>query len=613
MRVSLKRCRRADTGVAKPVHDPCNASGPAVHDSTDLPTSEVHDPSFSAPIPAPAPSPWDTATDAQRDTARRRLRIVVRAEEFYAGGAPRVRADAMAAAEAGVSASAVASWRRRVGGLERGGRVQALLDAPGRGRRSGTEDEAVRGLVAALVLGEGRHLTAAHAQRVLVARYGSAPSVRTVARWIERYRQEQARTISVVEHPDRHRSRRMPAGGDKAAGVEGLNALWELDSTPADVMCAVPGSRTPRRYAVVAGIDVWSRRARVLVVPTSRATAIAALMRRCLVAWGVPEAARTDEGKDYTSVHLRRVLADLEIRHDACPPYTPEGKPFVERFIGTLSRDLFAHLPGFTGHDVAQAQALRSRKSFARRRGEQDAETFAVSLTAEELQSRCDAWCESVYGRRPHEGLGGETPFSRAASWSGEVRRIREERALDALLAAPAGDGWRVVQKKGIAVEGGVHIAAELGPLVGERVQVRQDPADLGRIHVYRANGAFVCVACDPVRTGIDRAGVAAEMKALAKRADGEGRRYARELKREHRPEAVMDEVLAWAVGESERVVALPRSGTAHETPALREAAKAGVGERLEREKDRAAAAGRRGGHGRALKAAAKLYLQQED
>ena len=102
-----------------------------------------------------------------------------------------------------------------------------------------------------------------------------------------------------------------------------------------------------------------------LVVPTSRATAIAALLRHCILEWGVPEAVRTDEGKDYTSRHVLGVLADLEIEHRPCPPYTPEAKPFVERFLGTLTRDLFASLPGFPDmtwprrRRAARARALR--------------------------------------------------------------------------------------------------------------------------------------------------------------------------------------------------------------------------------------------------------------
>ena len=54
-----------------------------------------------------------------------------------------------------------------------------------------------------------------------------------------------------------------------------------------------------------------------------------------------------------------------------------------------------------------------------------------------------------------HDGLGGASPFERAASWQGEVRWIHDERALDALLAAPAGDKGRTITKKGIRLQPG--------------------------------------------------------------------------------------------------------------------------------------------------------------
>ena len=140
---------------------------------------------------------------------------------------------------------------------------------------------------------------------------------------------------------------------------------------------------------------------------------------------------------------------------------------------------------------------------------------------------------------------------------------------------APAGDGWRTVGKGGIRLDNVDYIAGPLGALVGERVCVRQDPADLDRIFVYLADGTFVCVAEDPARTGANRATVAQAMKRSASTRDREARARARDLAKRHRPERAMDDVLAKAAAEAERVVALPRKAHAHETPALREAARA--------------------------------------
>ena len=329
----------------------------------------------------------------------------------------------------------------------------------------------------------GEHLTARHAHRTLVARFGRAPALPTVRRFLTRYRREHARDLSAVANPDRHRSHRRPAGGDAAAHVERLNQLWELDSTPADVICA-----DGRRHAIVAALDVWPRRARVLVVPTSRATAIAALLRRCILEWGVPETVRTDEGRDYTSRHLLGVLADLEIAHDPCPPYSPERKPFVERFLGTMARDLFAFLPGFIGHDVAQAQALRARKSFADRRGEDAAETFGCSLSAEALQARCDTWCDAVYGREPHARP--RRAFAlRARHIVGGARARGPRRARAGRIARGARRGAAGARSARAASASITSITsrARLAHWWASACPYARTPADLDRILVYLA------------------------------------------------------------------------------------------------------------------------------
>ena len=463
----------------------------------------------------------------------------------------------------------------------------------------------LRETLEALIFGLGDHLTAVHAHRTLLARHGRTPKVQTVRAWLRRWRRENARDLLAVTNPDCDRSRHRPAGGDAAATVLRLNQLWELDSTPADVICA-----DGRRYAIVAAINIWSRQARVLVVPTSRATAIAALLRRCIMEWGVPEAVRTDEGNDYTSRHVLGVLADLEIEHRPCPPYTPEAKPFVERFLGTLTGDLFATLPGFSGHDVAQAQALRSRKSFAARRGEDDAVIYGAALTAEALQERCDVWCDAVYGRRPHSGLGGASPFARRASWTGPVRRVHDERALDALLAEPAGGCWRTVRKAGVRLDNADYIAGELGLLVGERVGIRRDAADPDRIFVYREDGTFICVAEDPGRTGADRAAIAACMTANYKASRKAARKRARDLVKRQRPGDTMDQVLARAGIEAGRVVALPHYGKGLQTPALTQAGRAA---KAADKADKAAASPKSSVTSASLAAAGALFLKHEE
>ena len=82
-------------------------------------------------------------------------------------------------------------------------------------------------------------------------------------------------------------------------------------------------------------------------------------------------------------------------------------------------------------------------------------------------------------------------------------------------------------------------------------------------------------MAQDPARTGTDRIATATAMKRAYNDRSREARAHARDLAKRHKPERAMADVLDKAVGDAGRVVALPRKGEEHETPALREAARA--------------------------------------
>ena len=81
------------------------------------------------------PGPWLQATDHQRARAAKRLRAVERFDELVLAGLARRRAEFVASREANVSRSALAGWRKRARGQVGPGRLAALLDAPGRGRK----------------------------------------------------------------------------------------------------------------------------------------------------------------------------------------------------------------------------------------------------------------------------------------------------------------------------------------------------------------------------------------------------------------------------------------------------------------------------------------------
>ena len=546
------------------------------------------------------------ASEPRQARAEARVRALARVAELASTGVSMAQAEAVAARETGFSVSSLRRWRRRSDAS--GGGMAALMDAPGRGRPPSIRDPEMVRVLEAHLTSYGRRVGAAYLRRVLVSRFGhGAPTERTLSRWIAQWREAHRRQSMMVGNPDEARSRLMPALGDGSAGAPGLNAVWELDSTTADVMCT-----DGRRPVLIGCIDVWSRRAALLVAPTSRADAVCALLRRCIIEWGVPAAVKTDNGSDYTSRQLVRALADLGIAHRLCLPYHPHQKPHVERFFGTVSTACLAHLPGYVGRSPSEAKALRDRLGRSGRRGKSDAEIYGAELDRAGLQGLLDRWCRDLYGWRPHSGLDGEAPNVRAAGWTGERRTVTDERALDLLLTAPGGAVDRTVQKDGVHVDGGIYIAPELGTLVGMCVSVRRDLTDLGVVHVF-GEGGYVCQADDRTRAGVDRAEVAARAGARWRREGSAARGRARDLQAAARPERdFRRHVLEPAERRAGKVAMLPRAAAEHETPALAAASEAAAAKDREeaRQRGRQKKASGERPRDRTLAAAAKLYLR---
>ena len=532
--------------------------------------------------------------------AAARLAVLAAAGAFIAGGGYGVRAGKEAFCRAygagevpvepwvreivpGVSPRTLDNWRNHVDGKS----YDALADRRGRHRRgTGAIDRtpALRDYIVG-TLAQIPHANAAQIH-MLVENWldgtdEDVPSVHVIRRFVRQWKEDNEAVFLAHRDPDAFRSKFGAAFGSASAGVTGPNQVWELDSTRYDGLCAEVLCPNGRRYAIVGCIDVWSRRTKFLVAPTSCATAILLLLRVCILDWGVPALVKTDNGSDYKSKAFVRGLVSLGIGQRLCPPYTPEGKPHVERVIGTMLHQLAEIMPGFIGHNVAQRKEIENRRSFAERMEKKRPQLrpIEIALTAEELQARLDLWCDTVYGRRPHGGLKGVSPFEKAATWRGPVSRIADERALDVLLAeAPGGDGMRRVTKRGVKVGGDHFIAPELVAYAGARVQVRLDPADMGQVLVYAAegDGRFVCVARNAELLGADRAAVAVQAKRLQRQIVAEGKReLSRAARAAYRDGDVAKRLLGNAAEAAEVVVAIPAPAVAHATPALDAAADA--------------------------------------
>lgn len=467
----------------------------------------------------------------------------------------------------------IARWRAEV----RDGNTAGLaFDRSAARRGTGLLDRANGGEVRTFLLAmiaKQPQLTAHHLRALAADRYAAEgisidgerhtlPPIRTFQRALKIWRDEYRNELASIRDPDGFKSKiRFSARVGNPASR--LNEVWQIDASPADMLC-VDG-----RHSIYACIDIYSRRGIVLVSKTPRASAVGLLLRKAILAWGVPERIKTDNGSDFVANATKQLIAAIGIEHELSAPFSPEQKGHVERFIGTYQRGLMRTLEGFIGHSVADRKVIEGRKSFARRLGETAEDMFSVTLTSAELQSRSDEWCDVNYGKAPHAGLKGQTPFAVAASYSGQVRRIEDVRALDMLLAPIASkDGNRTVTKTGLRINDTHYLGGFLN--VGDDVHVRMDPADMGRAYVYSADArTFLGEAWAHDLLGIDPAEAISrarsEQKTLINERMAAAKREARKIKAKDMAPAIHRQA-AIAAGT---LVEFPRAAQSYDTPAL--------------------------------------------
>ena len=420
------------------------------------------------------------------------------------------------------------------------------------------------------MLTEYPHCSATAVFEGIKARFapGKRPSKRTLQRWIKAWKEDNEQVFCALKNPDNWRSQYKSAAGSASEHITRLNQLWEYDSTPGDVML-----NDGKRHVVIGVIDVYSRRVQLHVERSSCSAGICAVTRKALLAWGVPETAKTDNGSDYVSKQMVRVYQGLGIYHERAPHFTPEKKPFIERVFRTFSHGLLELLPGFVGHNVTERKDIEARKSFAQRLC-QKGETINLSyLSVTEFQNYCDTWADAVYQHDRHDGLGGKTPWERASEWTGPINKLADERALDVLLLpAPGDNGWRDVAKKAVKACGGHYNHQLLGGLEGSRVRVMLDESDAGYVYVFDEAGIFICRAEDPDLTGTSRAEIAARRREHQKRLIAEQKAELKAAAKKANVKDIAKEILNHRAEEAGKLHRLPQLSTPYTTDALDQA-----------------------------------------
>lgn len=408
------------------------------------------------------------------------------------------------------------------------------------------------------------HISAKLVYEALDARFGATdadlPGLRAVQSWLGKWKAANAGLLMAVTNPDAWKNKYMAAFGSQSEGIERACQLWMLDSTPADLLLA------DGRYSLVGVIDVATRMLRLNVARTSNAEAVCQITRRAIIEWGVPEAVKIDNGQDYASDRFGTLLTGLEIEARFSTPFAGWEKAFIERVFRSFSHSLLELLPGFIGHNVAEAQAIRSRQSFADRLYKKN-EVIEVKLTSGELQDFCDRWCRDYYAHEAHSGLNGDTPFQRYASLRNVVRRIGDVRALDLLLGENV---TRKVGKKGLRIGSLLYIAPELAAdgVMGCAVQVRVDDADIGRAVVYH-DDRFLCVAECAEVTGVSQREIAIETRIQQTANIQRAKKELKAASKKANTKDVAWEILDRRAEKNAALSALPAPNVLHMTPAL--------------------------------------------
>jgi len=389
------------------------------------------------------------------------------------------------------------------------------------------------------------------------------PGLRAFEVRFNAWKQEYAAGLLKMMDPDGFRSK-MRVSGSFAWMAPHLNALWQIDASPVDALC-VDG-----RHAIYVCIDVWSRRLILFISKTPRAEAVQLLMRKAILAWGLPDAVKTDNGSDFVARATVRLFAKLQIEAIRSAAFSPHQKGYVERHIRTFQSDCATMLPGFIGHSVAHRKRIEGRKAFSQRLGQTENEAFNVTMTGEELQQLVDRWAFEIYAHREHGGIRRETPFARAASSRQPIRTVDADALATLLMQAPAGDGYRTVGKNGVRI-GDFHYLAP-GILVGTRVFVVLDPADKGTIWLFADENRAELLgrATNAELAGVDPAALLAETRAAQKRViDEQTAEIRKQTRRRVTEKTVLENRLALAAEASGNLVAFPPRSEIHTTPAL--------------------------------------------
>jgi len=269
-----------------------------------------------------------------------------------------------------------------------------------------------------------------------------------------------------------------------AIGIEWSNQVWQVDHTRADVLVVDQGGEVLGRPWLTIVVDTYSRCIMGVHIgfDAPSAAVVCLALRHAILpkqysggyelkqswgTYGLPQYLYTDGGKDFRSQHLEQVATELGIV--LCLRRKPSDGGIVERPFGTLNREFFSSLPGYTGSSVAE----RSPQAEAE-----------ACLTLQNLEKLLVRYLVDHYNQGIDARMGDQ---SRIGRW--EAGRIAQlpllgERELDLCLMRR---DRRMVYRSGYIQFANLTYQGEhLAAYAGESIVVRYNPRDITTVYIYQ-------------------------------------------------------------------------------------------------------------------------------
>ena len=205
---------------------------------------------------------------------------------------------------------------------------------------------------------------------------------------------------------------------------------------------------------------------------------------------------KLDNAKANLADDVRHALADfIGCFIDAGPAHTPDDRPYIERFFGTIASSLSSRLPGYTGSNPRDVgRALSNPGSNLR---------LYVSLS--ELEELLEA-AIGGYNASPHAGLNGRTPLE-AMEYSVRVRGAmlnwlpEAKRRTLCLMQTPRRTTVRGYLEQGqrphinfYGVRYTSQVLASTSAFLGQEVRVYYNSQDLRTVRAFAGDGAEIGV-----------------------------------------------------------------------------------------------------------------------